>query len=677
MVSVIAMRTSRIRGVAAVLAVVTALGAALLPTTTAAAAPAAPGCDFADPGTGTYADTLCWLDLTSLDQAVAGTPEGQGIDLQLPGGYRLAATVTVTGGAVAPTRLPTYVGSWLGNRGHYTGIDAAVRPALYQQASATTTTATLADVRVTDAAGTPVTGWSLVGADAEETAARESITWTSDAPFTSLTVRPDGTDERGTACGGGFTGIGTTTVTCTGNGSTPTGTAIVATREPTTFSQTMASRGGREGVAFGVLVSRVSLTKQVVGGFDGDAFRAAVVDAAGRPVAAADTTGASSASTGEVTLLVPADGTPLTFSETPLGTTDAARYGNPSWSCTRNGVAAADLPDGTGVGTSASVAVGVGDAVACTITNTALPTGLTLTKQGTATDVDGDRLVDAGDRVAWTVTAENTGRVPLSGLSVDDPTLGAVTCDATALAPGERTTCRSGATTTVTDDDVAAGVVSNTATASALVTGTGTTVRSDAATAEVALDRPEVAVAVTDTTVDGPDAHVVVEVDNPGTVPLTDVAVTVPGTEPVTVPDLEPGDEATVTVDVPLPDAAATVPVSVVATPTTSFGTASPVRAEAEVALPAAAPAPAPAPVPSTPPTAAPAPSPSATPTAVPVPPGGSAVLPGAGDSGSGGPTGSLAFTGASGALLPLGALAVLAVLLGVALVVRRRTARR
>lgn len=666
MVIVIAMRTSRIRGAVAVLATVTALVAAAMPTSTAAAAPAAPGCDFADPGTGTYADTLCWLDLSSLDQAVAGTPEGQELDLQLPGGYRLAATVTVTGGAVAPVRLPTYVGSWLGNRGHYTGIDPAVRPALYQQAAATTTTATLADVRVTDATGTPVTGWSLVGADAEETAARESITWTSDAPITSLTVRPDGVDERGTACGGGFTGIGTTTVTCTGNGGTPTGTAIVATREPSTFSQTMASRGGREGVAFGVLVSRVSLTKQIVGGFGGDAFRAAVVDAAGRPVAAADTTGSSSASTGEVTLLVPADGTPLTFSETPLGTTDVARYGDPSWSCTRNGAAAADLPAGTGVGASVSVAVGVGDAVACTITNTALPTGLTLTKQGTATDVDGDRLVDAGDRVAWILTAENTGRVPLTDLSVDDPTLGPVTCAATALAPGERTTCRSGATTTLTDDDVTAGVVTNTATADAVVTGTSTTVRSGTATAEVGVDRPQVAVVVTDTTVDGPDAHVVVEVDNPGTVPLTDVTVTVPGAQPVAAPDLEPGADAEVTVDVPLPDAAGTVPVSVVATPTTALGEAPSVRAAAEVALPAAAPTP--TPVPSA--------SPTASPTAQPAPPAGAAIPPGSAPSDPAGPTGSLAFTGASGALLPLGGLAVLAVLLGGALVVRRRTAR-
>ena len=214
------MRITRLRTAAALLAGVLALGTgAGLAATPATAAPAAPGCDYADSGTGTYADTLCWLDLSALDPAVAATTAGQPLALELPGGYRLQATVTVSGGPVAAVALPTYVGSWLGNGGHYTGIDPAVRPALNQQASGTTSTATLSDVRVTDASGARVTGWSLVGADAEETASGESITWTSSSPFTSLTVRPDGTDERGTACGRGFTGIGTTTVTCRGTGS--------------------------------------------------------------------------------------------------------------------------------------------------------------------------------------------------------------------------------------------------------------------------------------------------------------------------------------------------------------------------------------------------------------------------------------------------------------------------
>ncbi|WIE61954.1 hypothetical protein DEI97_002120 [Curtobacterium sp. MCLR17_032] len=694
------MRITRLRTAAALLAGVLALGTgAGLGATPATAAPAAPGCDYADSGTGTYADTLCWLDLSGLDPAVAATTAGQPLALELPGGYRLQATVTVSGGPVAAVALPTYIGSWLGNGGHYTGIDPAVRPALNQQASGTTSTATLSDVRVTDASGARVTGWSLVGADAEETASGESITWTSSSPFTSLTVRPDGTDERGTACGRGFTGIGTTTVTCRGTGSNHTGTAIVATREPTTFSQTMVSRGGREGVAFGVLVSRVSITKQVVGGFGGDAFTVGVTDAAGRTVARADTAGGTTATTGDVTILVAADGNPLTFSEQPSGGTDASRYGDPSWACTRNGAAATDLPSGTGVGTSTDIPVGVGDAIACTVTNTALPAGITLTKRADVTDVDGDRLVDTGDRVTWTFDARNTGQVPLSAVAVDDPSGGTVTCDATVLAVGATTTCRTDAPTTVTAADVDAGSLTDTATATAAVTGTTSTVRSDPATATVATERAEVAVVATpgDPTPEGvtpAGLEVAVEVSNPGTVPLTDVEVSIPDSDPVTVPDVAPGTTEETTVVVPLTDEPATVPVTVVATPAGSLGAADPVSESVDVVVPAAAdPGPTPAPTPTPTPTPTPDPTPSPDPTADPTAPPTSTpttnptpvagTVPGTGigtHAGSGmdagRPGGSLAFTGPTVGLAGLGAAAVVALLAGLVLLRRRRDTR-
>ncbi|MCS5485793.1 DUF11 domain-containing protein [Curtobacterium flaccumfaciens pv. beticola] len=654
------MRIRRLRGTAALLAGVLALGAAALTTSTASAAPAAPGCDFADSGTGTYADTLCWLDLSSLDGAVAGTPAGQPLSLGLPGGYRLQATVTVSGGAVAAAGLPTYVGSWLGNSGHYTGIDPTVRPALYQQGTGTTSTATLSDVRVTDASGAPVTGWSLVGADAEETAGGESLTWTADSPFTSLTARPGAADELGNACTRGYTGIGTTTVTCTGGpigAGGMTGTAIVAAREPSTFSQTMTSRNGREAVAFGVLVSRVSITKQVVGGFGGDAFRVGVTDAVGRTVASADTTGSASATTGDTTILVAADGNPLTFAETPLGTTDPARYAAPSWSCTRNGVAASDLPQGDAVGTSRAIPVGVGDAVACTITNSALSSGLALAKDATVTDGNADRLVDAGDRVTWTFTATNTGAVPLTGLAVADPTAGPVVCDATDLAAGASTTCRTTAPTVLTSADEDAGSVTNTATASATVAGTTSTVQSASASAEVRTERPDVAVTVVPIETTPTTLETTVEVENTGTVPLTNVAVEVPGAEPVTVLDVAPGDREQVSVSIPLDREPTTATVTATATPSGSLGDADPVTATTEVALPAA----------TTPLTPTPTGTATPTPAAVPV-----------GQAGQPGPTsaGALAFTGPAAGLGAASIAALGALLLGVFLLRRRRHTR-
>ena len=56
----------------------------------------------------------------------------------------------------------------------------------------------------------------------------------------------------------------------------------------------------------------------------------------------------------------------------------------------------------------------------------------------------------------------NTGNVTLTAVVIDDPLVGAVVCPVTTLAPGESTTCT--ATYTLTQVDVDAGHVANTAT---------------------------------------------------------------------------------------------------------------------------------------------------------------------------------------------------------------------
>ena len=100
-----------------------------------AAAPAAPaGCSFAQAGTGTYASTLCWLDLSAYDAALASKPAGQPMTVTLPGGYTIKFNLHVSGGPVAATSFPTYNGAFLGNHGHYTGVSG--RPALNQSSKA-------------------------------------------------------------------------------------------------------------------------------------------------------------------------------------------------------------------------------------------------------------------------------------------------------------------------------------------------------------------------------------------------------------------------------------------------------------------------------------------------------------------------------------------------------------
>ena len=69
--------------------------------------------------------------------------------------------------------------------------------------------------------GVPVTGYSFVIADAENNiagGAAESFTWTSDKALNLIAVM-NATSTRG--CHNALTGLGTTSVTCTGQGTDP------------------------------------------------------------------------------------------------------------------------------------------------------------------------------------------------------------------------------------------------------------------------------------------------------------------------------------------------------------------------------------------------------------------------------------------------------------------------
>ena len=73
--------------------------------------------------------------------------------------------------------------------------------------------------------------------------------------------------------------------------------------------------------------------------------------------------------------------------------------------------------------------------------------------------------VRQGQSVTYTFEVTNTGQVPLTGLTIDDPLTGPVACPTTTLAVGQSTTCT--ASYVATGTDAAAGMISNTATASA------------------------------------------------------------------------------------------------------------------------------------------------------------------------------------------------------------------
>ncbi|WP_217181110.1 CARDB domain-containing protein [Streptomyces sp. AC495_CC817] len=96
---------------------------------------------------------------------------------------------------------------------------------------------------------------------------------------------------------------------------------------------------------------------------------------------------------------------------------------------------------------------------------------LTLLKSaGAIVDANGNGRTDAGDTIEYTFTVTNTGTTTLTDVSVSDPRLtGAIVCETTELAPGEATLCH-GEPAVLTQAEIDAGEIVNTATA----TGTGT-----------------------------------------------------------------------------------------------------------------------------------------------------------------------------------------------------------
>jgi hypothetical protein len=169
-------------------------------------------CNFASPGTGLYASTLCFVDFsnftmagdpttycpgtgqTEIDAAVTNTP------------FILKFCVQATGSPVAPSIIPTYTDpptseAFLGNNDFYGGIPGD--PALYQTTEGGNENNCNSDngcsyvyftkIEVLDGAGNQATGWSLVTGDAESTDDNEGMIWTTCPSVSNPGV--DGNDE--------------------------------------------------------------------------------------------------------------------------------------------------------------------------------------------------------------------------------------------------------------------------------------------------------------------------------------------------------------------------------------------------------------------------------------------------------------------------------------------------
>jgi len=351
----------------------------------AAAAPAGPsGCGYGVGGQ--YAATICWLDMSSYDDVQARTAAGQDMTVTLAGGYTLTFNVKTSvvpgngDAAVAPVTTPIEKDPITGNSRFAFGSDAyrniPGKPSLYSQPATGQKglDVTLSNISLKDSVGGVVTSFAFVATDTEDNIGGESLRWTSDKPLSLLEALSTSTDKGCQPAG--ITGLGTTTVNCTGVGA-PSSLAdksrsiLVSADAPSTFALRWITCC-QSGIAFGVQTSSIEVDKLVDGRADRtDSFDVALTSPSGSTLATATTGTANTVTTGPVVVIPPNNNAPFTLTDaiTPGSGTNLAAYSH-LWSCTRNGAPDPSLPSGEH--TSISVPAGVGDQVVCTVTNRSL-----------------------------------------------------------------------------------------------------------------------------------------------------------------------------------------------------------------------------------------------------------------------------------------------------------------
>lgn len=190
--------------------------------------------------------------------------------------------------------------------------------------------------------------------------------------------------------------------------------------------------------------------------------------------------------------------------------------------------------------------------------------GVEIAKHATVTPAADQLAAQVGDSIQYTYTVTNSGNVTLATVSVSDPDLGTVVCPtppAPGLAPGASLTCTAVNTHTVSQADVDAGQVVDSATAAGVDRKGNATPPSNRSTAVVPTVAPAPDLALQKIAhADGGDQapitlgeqiHYSYYVVNTGNVTLTDVQVSDPTGGSVTCPPgaLAPSASVTCTAD--------------------------------------------------------------------------------------------------------------------------------
>jgi uncharacterized repeat protein (TIGR01451 family) len=357
----------------------------------------ASGGSYATAGTGTYAQSLWWLDFAGYNNAAAAGG-GQAYGFTLPNGAgTLATTVTLSGnGTLAAVAEPAWSGGGAFGHGAYNGLTGS--PIFYwlnQPGSPGTVALTALSVK--DAAGN-ARSFSFHAADGENTNVPETIVYTT----TSTWKLSDTVNYYANFNGAvpALAGTGTATVTETGsptNDNSYNASIVLGTANPTQVSFALSNN---EGVVVALSLPTVSLNVSVIGRVSTtDQFSGAIGYTS--PVASlktATTSGTAATATSGTVSVIGTNSITLAAS-LAAGSASALAYYTSSILCSNSGPGAASfggtntvLP--SGAGTSFALTPQTGDSITCTLTFTPLTQVLSGTVYG---DTNHDATVDASE----------------------------------------------------------------------------------------------------------------------------------------------------------------------------------------------------------------------------------------------------------------------------------------
>jgi len=383
--------------------------------------------------TGTFAQSLWWLDFTGYDNTTAGTAGGQAFTFTLPNGAGTLTTAVKRTGTTTMTAVasPAWTGGGAFGHGAYNGITGA--PSMYWLSQTGVGTVTLSSLAMKDASGNTRT-FSMYAADGENTdQAAEKIVYTSTANWSLIENVVGYTSYTGAPVV--LSGVGSTVVNLTAptSGSTSfNGSVVLGTQNPT---QVSAALTGSEAALFAIALPPVTFNLSIAGRqYPADQFTASVgYTTPAAAVTSVTSTGTNTTATTGAASVIGTNNITLSAAMAAGSASVLSAYTG-SMSCSNSGPGASAyggtntvLP--SGAGTSFTLTPQAGDRITCTLTLTPVPK----TVAGTVyADPNHNSNLDAGEAGIGGATNLWVKLAPLSG--------GVCTGPATVAAPVNLTT---------------------------------------------------------------------------------------------------------------------------------------------------------------------------------------------------------------------------------------------